>query len=50
LEDTAVTLADLRQEGFSEDVLAAVNLITHDKRTLPYRVYVQRIATDLVAR
>jgi (p)ppGpp synthase/HD superfamily hydrolase len=50
VEDTDTTLEDLRAEGFPEEVLAAVALLTHDKRKVPYRTYVQRIAANPVAR
>jgi (p)ppGpp synthase/HD superfamily hydrolase len=50
VEDTDITLEDLRAEGFPEEVLAAVALLTHDKRKVPYRKYVERIAANPVAR
>jgi (p)ppGpp synthase/HD superfamily hydrolase len=50
VEDTNTTLVDLREEGFPEEVLAAVALLTHDKRKVPYRKYVERIAANPVAR
>ncbi len=50
VEDTATTLDDLRAEGFPEKVLAAVALLTHDKKNESYRRYVQRIASDPLAR
>ncbi len=50
VEDTATTLHDLRAEGFPEQVLAAVALLTHDKKNVSYRKYVERIASDPLAR
>ena len=49
VEDTAVTLDDLRQAGFPEAVLAAVRCVTHDKKE-PYADYVVRCLADPVAR
>jgi (p)ppGpp synthase/HD superfamily hydrolase len=49
VEDTAVTLEQLRETGFSEEVLEAVALLTHDPRD-SYEEYVARIKTNPVAR
>ncbi len=49
VEDTALTLDDLRREGFSEEVLAALALVTHD-RSEPYADYVVRCAGHPIAR
>jgi len=49
VEDTSVTLEDLRREGISEPVLAAVALLTHDKST-PYVDYVIRCSGNPIAR
>jgi (p)ppGpp synthase/HD superfamily hydrolase len=49
VEDTATTLDDLRREGFGEDVLAAVDLMTH-RRDMPYADYVVRCKSHPVAR
>jgi len=50
VEDTGTTLEELRAEGFPEQVLAAVALLTHDKKNVSYRRYVERIASDPLAR
>ena len=42
-EDTDLTIDDLRQKGVDEEVLAALELLTHDKGT-DYFEYVHRIA------
>lgn len=42
VEDTKYTFEDLEEEGFSEEVIAALRLLTHDKAT-PYMEYVERI-------
>jgi hypothetical protein len=49
VEDTAVTLDDLRAAGFSEAVLAAVSLVTHDKAE-SYADYVVRCKSNAIAR
>ena len=43
VEDTDLTIDDLRQKGVDEEVLAALELLTHDKET-DYFEYVHRIA------
>ena len=42
VEDTKYSFEDLVEEGFSEEVIAALRLLTHDKET-PYMEYVERI-------
>jgi (p)ppGpp synthase/HD superfamily hydrolase len=49
VEDTEVTLDDLRREGFSEAVLENVQLLTHEDGT-PYEEYVERIKPHPLAR
>ena len=49
VEDTDQTIEDLRKEGFSEKVLTALSLLTHQKE-VPYLEYVQRISEDPLAR
>jgi hypothetical protein len=49
VEDTDVTLADLRAAGFSEAVLAAVECVTHS-RGQPYADYVARCKANPLAR
>ena len=49
VEDTAVTLADLRQAGFEEGVLAAVERLTH-AHDQPYHEYVIGCAGNQLAR
>lgn len=51
VEDTELTLDDLRGFGFPERIVKAVGILTHDKKT-PYLDYVQRIwdSGDLLAR
>jgi len=49
VEDTEVTLEDLREAGFPEDMLAVVKLLTHEEG-VPYEDYVQRLKPNPVAR
>ncbi|QDT04893.1 Bifunctional (p)ppGpp synthase/hydrolase RelA [Rubripirellula lacrimiformis] len=48
VEDTAVTMDDLRQRGFSETVLTALELVTH-RDADSYQDYVVRIKDDAIA-
>lgn len=48
-EDTDVTLADLAREGFSDEVMEALRLLTHDK-AVPYMDYVRALAHNPIAR
>lgn len=48
-EDTPITLDELRAEGFPDEVMNALGLLTHDD-FVPYMDYVRRIKTDPVAR
>lgn len=50
IEDTGMTLDDLRAEGFSEQALTAVDLLTHDKETTSYETYVRRLKPNPMAR
>ncbi|MBE6595368.1 MAG: HD domain-containing protein [Ruminococcaceae bacterium] len=49
IEDSAYTVADLREMGFSERVLDAVALMTHAP-DVPYMEYVAQIKTNPIAR
>ena len=49
VEDTDYTLADLREMGFSEAVLAAIALMTHADG-VPYMDYVAAIKPNRIAR
>ncbi|TAF32067.1 MAG: phosphohydrolase [Cytophagales bacterium] len=50
IEDTPYTEHDLRAEGFSEDIIEVVKLLTHDKSLLSYEEYIQRLVKHPVAR
>ena len=47
-EDTDITLDDLRNEGFSNEVIDALALLTHDP-AVPYMEYVRKIGTNPLA-
>ena len=49
VEDSAYTLNDLRAMGFSQTVLEALALLTHDD-TVPYLEYVAAVRENPVAR
>ncbi|MBR3555697.1 MAG: bifunctional (p)ppGpp synthetase/guanosine-3',5'-bis(diphosphate) 3'-pyrophosphohydrolase [Oscillospiraceae bacterium] len=49
LEDTPLTLEDLRAMGFNERVLEALALMTHDD-SIPYMDYVAKLRTNEIAR
>ena len=49
VEDTEITLEDIKNAGFPESVVSALALMTHDK-SVPYKEYIARIKKDPVAR
>ena len=49
VEDTAYTFDDLVKMGFSENVITALKLLTHDK-SVPYMEYVAKIKENPVAK
>lgn len=49
IEDTDVTADDLLKAGISEEVVKAVEMLTHDDDE-PYLEYVERIKNDPIAR
>ncbi len=48
IEDTDTTIDEIRDLGFPEEVLGALQLLTHDK-SVDYMDYVEKISTDPVA-
>jgi len=48
VEDTDITLDDLRNEGFPEDILSAIFHMTHKDLT-PYLDYVRAMRSDPIA-
>ncbi len=49
VEDAGITLEQLRSIGFSDAVIEAIALMTHDK-SVPYMDYVRNIAKNDIAR
>ena len=49
MEDTDWTIDDLEKEGFNEDILTALKLMTHNPAE-PYMDYISRLSTCPVAR
>ncbi len=49
VEDTKYTLEDLKKEGFSQEVIDAVALLTHDSKVL-YMDYVKKIKQNPIAK
>lgn len=49
VEDTDYTVADLKQMGFSPNVIEALELLTHNDDT-PYMEYVAKIKNSPIAR
>ena len=48
VEDTDWTIEKLEAEGFDEEVITAVKLLTHDKK-VPYKKYIEAIKTNKIA-
>lgn len=48
VEDTEITLDDLRKEGFPKEVTDAVAMMTHEK-SVPYFEYVRQIKKNPIA-
>lgn len=48
VEDTNITLDDLKNDGFPQEVIEAIALMTHDDDT-PYFDYIKRIKTNPLA-
>src|SRR5215510_5701883 len=49
VEDTDVTLVQLREMGFSEEILQAVECLTH-RDGESYDAFIERVQTSLIAR
>lgn len=49
IEDTEITLDDLRREGFSESIIEAVNILTR-KKDESYDSYIQRIKSNALSK
>lgn len=49
VEDTYVTIEQLKKEGFSSNVIQAIKLLTHDK-SVDYLEYVANLKSNSIAR
>lgn len=49
IEDSDLTICDLKMEGFSELVIEALECLTHDKN-MQYEEYIQRIKENPLAK
>lgn len=49
LEDTSITLSNLREMGFAIEVLQALECLTRDKKA-PYMDYIEGIKTNTLAK
>ena len=49
IEDTEYTIDDLKNMGFSDDILSAIALMTHTDG-VPYMEYVAKIKTNSIAK
>ena len=50
IEDTSVTLKELKSSGYPEPVLHALALLTHDTVVIPYEEYIAAIKANALAR
>ena len=48
VEDTELTFEDLEKQGFGEEIISALKLLTHNDDT-PYMDYVAKIKTNKIA-
>ena len=48
VEDTDITFDDLEKQGFSDEIMDALKLLTHDKN-IPYMDYVAEIKKNTIA-
>ncbi len=49
VEDGDVSFEDLREYGFTEEIISAIRLLTHDP-AVPYMEYVAKVKTDPLAK
>ncbi len=50
VEDSALTFEDLRVEGFDDDIIFPLELLTKPEAGIDYELYVQRLAVNACAR
>lgn len=49
IEDTNMTIQDLREEGFPDEIINAINVLTHRKNQ-PYTKYINNIKKNELAK
>lgn len=49
VEDTPITLEDLRDMGFDHAVIEAVDILTRDESTEDYDLYLERVSSNPIA-
>lgn len=49
IEDTNITIDELREEGYSEEILAALELLSKESDDVPYMPFIERIKTNALA-
>lgn len=49
IEDTSITLSDLEKEGFSKEILDALELLTH-KKNVPYLDYINSLKENPLSK
>lgn len=49
VEDTKITIDQLKSENFSSEIIAAIELLTHNP-SVPYEKYIEQIANNPLAR
>lgn len=49
VEDTDITFEDLKEHGFSEEIINALQLMTHED-DVPYMEYVKKLKTNEIAK
>lgn len=49
IEDTNITIDELREDGFSEEILAALTLLSKESDDVPYMPFIEKIKTNALA-
>ncbi len=49
IEDTNITIDELREDGFSEEILAALELLSKESDDVPYMPFIETIKTNALA-
>ena len=50
VEDTDVTYEDLKPHGFNFEIIEALKLLDHSDTSVPYEEYIEKLATNCIAR